>query len=30
MSVLRDERLTGIEPFSGYTFRAFDGSMVTV
>lgn len=30
ISVLRDQRSTYLEPFSGFTFRRFDGSTVTV
>lgn len=30
ISVLRDQRLTFNEPFSGYTFTTFDGGTVTV
>ena len=28
--ILKDQRSTYLEPFSGFTFRRFDGSMVTV
>ncbi len=30
ISVLRDQRFTFNEPFSGYTFTTFDGDIVTV
>ena len=30
ISVLRDQRFTYNEPFSGFTFTKFDGSVITV
>lgn len=30
IGILRDQRLTYVEPFRGYTFRRFDGTTITV